>query len=158
MRLRCTAGSLAGIGSDTRSVAGRAVHWLAIDWPPAGGAGYGRAAQTGAGTAGRTADGQRGASKVGQPDRMAEGSRQEADMLTVSVQARLCRRCVRAVSRLVRDVPGVVSFEVDAARGLLLVQGDVDERELVKALGSAVCLADAPCSGCSGKGCAAEIP
>ncbi|WP_407695973.1 cation transporter [Sphaerimonospora thailandensis] len=79
-------------------------------------------------------------------------------MLTVSVQARLCRRCVRAVSRLVRDVPGVVSFEVDAARGLLLVQGDVDERELVKALGSAVCLGDATCSGCSGKGCSAELP
>lgn len=79
-------------------------------------------------------------------------------MLTISVRARLCRRCVRAVSRLVRDVPGVVSFEVDAARGLLLVQGDVDERELLDALGSAVCLGDGNCTGCSGRGCTRGFP
>lgn len=42
----------------------------------------------------------------------------------------LCRRCVRSLSRRLRDVPGVVSFEVDAARGLLWVDGEVDRAEL----------------------------
>jgi Heavy-metal-associated domain len=38
----------------------------------------------------------------------------------------LCRRCVRALSRRLRDLPGMVSFEVDAAEGRLFVSGDVD--------------------------------
>jgi hypothetical protein len=38
----------------------------------------------------------------------------------------LCRRCVRAFSRRLRDVPGMVWFEVDAAAGLLWISGDVD--------------------------------
>ena len=54
--------------------------------------------------------------------------------MTVSVPAMLCRRCVRIVSRRVRDVPGVASLEVDAARGLLRVRGDVDRETLVAAL------------------------
>lgn len=39
----------------------------------------------------------------------------------------LCRRCVRALSRRLRDVPGMVWFEVDAAAGLLWFSGDVDQ-------------------------------
>jgi hypothetical protein len=38
----------------------------------------------------------------------------------------LCRRCLRSLSRRLRDVPGVVWFEVDAAAGLLRISGDVD--------------------------------
>jgi copper chaperone CopZ len=57
-------------------------------------------------------------------------------MVIVSVPARLCRRCVRVVSRRVRDVPGVGSLEVDAARGLLRVRGEVDLEDLLAALGS----------------------
>src|SRR4051794_23660596 len=38
----------------------------------------------------------------------------------------LCRRCVRALSGRLRDLPGVVSFEVDAAAGRVWVSGDVD--------------------------------
>jgi copper chaperone CopZ len=57
-------------------------------------------------------------------------------MVMVSVPALLCRRCVRVVSRRIRDVPGVVSLEVDAARGLLRVRGDVEPAVLVAALES----------------------
>jgi copper chaperone CopZ len=73
---------------------------------------------------------------------MAEESRPQADaraahMIMVPVSATLCRRCVRIVSRRVRDVPGVMSLEFDAARGVLLIRGDVDRAALLAALGSA---------------------
>jgi hypothetical protein len=48
------------------------------------------------------------------------------DGVTVAVPADLCRRCVRLLSRHVRDVPGVVSLQVRPAQGRLLVTGDVD--------------------------------
>jgi len=38
----------------------------------------------------------------------------------------LCRRCVRALSRRLGDLPGVVWFHVDAAAGQVLITGDVD--------------------------------
>jgi copper chaperone CopZ len=37
----------------------------------------------------------------------------------------MCRCCVRAVSRRLSDVPGVVSLTYDAAEGVLRVGGDV---------------------------------
>ena len=46
------------------------------------------------------------------------------------IPAGLCRRSVRTLSRRLRDVPGVVSFEVDAGRGLVWVDGDADPAEL----------------------------
>ncbi|MFC4058741.1 cation transporter [Planomonospora corallina] len=55
----------------------------------------------------------------------------------MTVPIMLCRRCVRLVSRHVRDVPGVVSFEIDAARGLLRARGGVDAGRLVEALRTA---------------------
>ncbi len=62
---------------------------------------------------------------------MPDQSRQETtEWLTVCVPALLCRRCVRLLSRHVRDVPGVTAFEVDAARGLLRVRGGVDAGKL----------------------------
>ncbi|WP_248963819.1 cation transporter [Sphaerisporangium perillae] len=57
--------------------------------------------------------------------------------VNVSVPAMLCRRCVRVVSRRVRDVPGVVWLEVDAARGLVQVRGNVDPQAILAALRSA---------------------
>lgn len=68
---------------------------------------------------------------------MAEESRREAEEVVTVSPAVLCRRCVRLVSRYVRDVPGVTSFEVDAAQGLLRVRGAVDREELLSALRSA---------------------
>ena len=52
------------------------------------------------------------------------------DEVTVAVPAGLCRRCVRLLSRHVRDVPGVVSLQVEPVRGRLSVTGDVDPAEL----------------------------
>ena len=45
---------------------------------------------------------------------------------TLPIAPNLCRCCVRSLSRRVRDVPGVVSFEVDVARAVVQVQGDPD--------------------------------
>ena len=44
--------------------------------------------------------------------------------VTVAVPAGLCRRCVRLLSRHVRDLPGVVSLQVGPER--LAVRGEVD--------------------------------
>jgi hypothetical protein len=38
----------------------------------------------------------------------------------------MCHTCLRALSRRLRDLPGVVWFEVDAAAGRVLIAGDVD--------------------------------
>ncbi|MGI5161577.1 hypothetical protein [Microbispora sp. CA-102843] len=62
---------------------------------------------------------------------------QSPQWLTVCVPALLCRRCVRLLSRHVRDVPGVTAFEVDAARGLLRVRGGVDAGNLGAVLAAA---------------------
>ena len=37
----------------------------------------------------------------------------------------LCRRCVRNLSSRLRDIPGVVAFEVDVAAGRVRIAGDV---------------------------------
>lgn len=69
---------------------------------------------------------------------MSDESREEAaGPVTVSLPVMLCRRCVRLVSRHVRDVPGVTSFEVDAAAGLLRVRGGVHPERLRSVLRSA---------------------
>jgi copper chaperone CopZ len=52
------------------------------------------------------------------------------DEVTVAVPPGLCRRCVRLLSRHVRDVPGVVSMQVEQAIGRLSVTGDVDAAAL----------------------------
>jgi hypothetical protein len=44
----------------------------------------------------------------------------------VEIPQGLCRRCVRALSRRLRDLPGVVSFEIDAAAGRVWISGEVD--------------------------------
>ena len=38
----------------------------------------------------------------------------------------LCRHCLRALSRRLRDVPGVAWFQIEAAAGQVLIAGDVD--------------------------------
>jgi Heavy-metal-associated domain len=44
----------------------------------------------------------------------------------IEIPQGLCRRCVRALSRRLRDLPGVVSFEIDAAAGRVWISGEVD--------------------------------
>jgi hypothetical protein len=44
----------------------------------------------------------------------------------VEIPPGLCRRCVRALSRGLGDLPGVVAFEIDAQAGRVRISGDVD--------------------------------
>jgi copper chaperone CopZ len=54
--------------------------------------------------------------------------------VTMGVPGLTCRQAVRAVSGRLRDVPGVLSVEVDAVAGLVLVRGPVDARAVRDAL------------------------
>ena len=38
----------------------------------------------------------------------------------------LCHKCVRGLSRRLRDLPGVVWFQIDVAAGQVLIAGDMD--------------------------------
>ena len=49
-----------------------------------------------------------------------------APQLGLVVPKGLCRTCVRALSRRLRDLSGVVWFEIDAVAGQVLITGDVD--------------------------------
>jgi hypothetical protein len=48
------------------------------------------------------------------------------DRHVLTVPQGLCRVCVRALSRRLRDLPGMVWFEIDAAAGLVRISGEVD--------------------------------
>ena len=67
-------------------------------------------------------------------------------VLTVTVPPGMCRRCVRAVSGRVSDLPGVVSLEFDVDAGTLRVGGEVDSSALRRAA-LAVCPEGPDCSG-----------
>jgi hypothetical protein len=51
----------------------------------------------------------------------------------------LCRRCVRAVSRRLRDLPGISTFEIDAAGGRVWISGEVDRAAAEDALRNLNC-------------------
>ncbi|NES30176.1 hypothetical protein GCE86_08280 [Micromonospora terminaliae] len=65
---------------------------------------------------------------------------------TVRLLPGMCRRCVRAVSARVSDLPGVVSLEFDVDAGALRVGGAVDPAALRRA-GLVVCPDGPDCSG-----------
>ncbi|TYC23033.1 cation transporter [Micromonospora sp. MP36] len=65
-------------------------------------------------------------------------------VVTVALPPGICRRCVRAVSRRVSDLPGVVSLEFDGDAGLLRVGGEVDPAALHRT-GLTVCPAGPKC-------------
>jgi hypothetical protein len=84
----------------------------------------------------------------GQPGGMVERTEPGAStrVTTVRLLPGMCRRCVRAVSGRVSDLPGVVSLEFDANAGTLRVGGDVDPAALRRA-GLTVCRSGPDCSG-----------
>ena len=64
-------------------------------------------------------------------------SRPEHRRTVLTVAPPLCRRCVRLVSRCLRDVAGVTSWQVDPVSGQMTVHGDVDPGTLVRVLNAA---------------------
>jgi hypothetical protein len=56
-----------------------------------------------------------------QPERQGARERQ-----VLAIPPGLSRACVRELSRRLRDLPGIVAFEVDAAAGRVVVSGNVD--------------------------------
>lgn len=54
--------------------------------------------------------------------------------VTVGVPGLKYRQAVRMVSARLRDVPGVLSVEVDATAGVVVVRGPVDARAVLAAL------------------------
>ena len=54
--------------------------------------------------------------------------------VTVGVPGLTGRSDVRLVAARLRDVPGVLSVEVDAAAGVVVVRGPVDARAVLAAL------------------------
>jgi len=54
--------------------------------------------------------------------------------LTMCVPGLTGRHAVRVVSARLRDVPGVLSVEVDAPAGWVVVRGPVDAQQVVAAL------------------------
>ncbi|SCF04386.1 Heavy-metal-associated domain-containing protein [Micromonospora viridifaciens] len=62
-----------------------------------------------------------------------KGPTAPARVTVVVLPPGMCRRCVRAVSRRVSDLPGVVSLEFDVDAGVLRVGGEVDPAALGRA-------------------------
>ena len=54
--------------------------------------------------------------------------------LTMCVPGLTCRHAVRVVSARLRDVPGVLSVEVDGPAGWVVVRGPVDAQQVLAAL------------------------
>jgi copper chaperone CopZ len=67
------------------------------------------------------------------PDRRTSAHPQRRRTV-VALSPPLCRRCVRLVSRCLRDVTGVASWQVDPGSGQVSVHGDVEPDVLVRAL------------------------
>ena len=54
--------------------------------------------------------------------------------LELKVKGMMCNHCKAAVERGLAALPGVTGVTVDLARGVALVEGDVDDEVLAKAV------------------------
>ena len=58
---------------------------------------------------------------------------------TLEIPPGLCRRCVRALSRRLRDLPGVLAFEIDARAGRVWLSGTVERGDAEAAVRDVSC-------------------
>ena len=65
-----------------------------------------------------------------------EGARERQ---VLAIPPGLSRACVRELSRRLRDLPGIVSFEVDAAGARVVISGNVDPAAAEAALRALSC-------------------
>jgi copper chaperone CopZ len=68
-------------------------------------------------------------------------------VIALRVPGMTCRRCVRIVTARLRDLPGVVMVEEEAATAELIVHGEVSEDRVRAALAEVPVLVNGACGG-----------
>ena len=53
---------------------------------------------------------------------------------TLKIEGMMCEGCVKSVKEALEKVPGITSVDVNLKKGTAVVQGDVDDETLVKAV------------------------
>ena len=53
---------------------------------------------------------------------------------TLKIEGMMCEGCVKSVQEALEKVPGITSVDVNLKKGTAVVQGDVDDETLIKAV------------------------
>ena len=53
---------------------------------------------------------------------------------TLKIEWMMCEGCVKSVKEALEKVPGITSVDVNLKKGTAVVQGDVDDETLIKAV------------------------
>lgn len=53
---------------------------------------------------------------------------------TLKIEGMMCEGCVKSVKEALEKVPGIMSVDVNLKKGTAVVQGDVDDETLIKAV------------------------
>jgi len=53
---------------------------------------------------------------------------------TVKIEGMMCEGCVKSVKKALSEVPGVTDVEVNLKKGNAVVQGEVEDEALIKAV------------------------
>ena len=53
---------------------------------------------------------------------------------TLKIEGMMCEGCVKSVKEALEKVPGITSVDVNLKKGTAVVQGDVEDETLIKAV------------------------
>lgn len=53
---------------------------------------------------------------------------------TLKIEGMMCEGCVKSVKEALEKIPGITSVDVNLKKGTAVVQGDVDDETLIKAV------------------------
>ena len=53
---------------------------------------------------------------------------------TLRIEGMMCEGCVKSVKEALEKIPGITSVDVNLKKGTAVVQGDVDDETLIKAV------------------------